>query len=520
MKGRLYLVFVPLVLVAAGFLGWSSFSTTFNFEMWGVRSIIDSTYVVTKAKVDTVERKIIDGDNALLAIVDLENLPRLKEKWGDFTRVSHAVDTIIVLDQESSMHFYVSDLEGEKLGTVLHDFREHIRPELVLDHGRTTKLRHIHGRFGGRAYMVSYQSRMHEGDWYTICISYSVRYLMEVMLPEILEDLGRSNHYNVVDGDGRLIAGQRFKEHGEFSVARRFPTTLYDWRLQVAPTEASMYAAKSRKRYVYDTVTVVISFVVIFLGMGFFVWAAEKERRLGLLKSEFVANVSHELKTPLSIIRLFSEMLGMGKVKDAEKERHYQDVIVRECERLTALIDNLLDFARLEGGRMEFELVEADPADVIATATEIYRYRLERDGIELALDIAGDVPLVLMDPQAITLVLVNLLDNAAKYAHGTDRVLVSLAHDGTKVVVAVRDWGDGIKRDEQKRVFERFYRGRDAHRHHQRGTGIGLTLVKSIVESHQGRIRLECPPRDKGKGTEFVIELPARQVRGGQAGGG
>jgi two-component system phosphate regulon sensor histidine kinase PhoR len=510
MKGRLYLVFVPLVLVAVGFLGWSSFSTTFNFEMWGVRSIIASTYTITKAKADTVERKIIDSDNALLAIVDLENLPELKDKWTELTNVSHAVDTIIILDPEQNLHFYVSDHEGEKLGTVLYDFREHIRPELVLEGGRTTKLRHIHGRYGGRPYMISYKSKPLLTEWYTVVLNYNMDYLKEVLLPDMLEDLSPSSLYNVVDGEGRLIAGQRFKEHGEFSVARRFPSTLYDWRLQVAPTEASVYEATSQRRYVYDTVTVVISFVVIFLGMAFFIYAAEKERRVGMLKSEFVANVSHELKTPLSIIRLFSEMLSLGKVENAEKERHYHDVIIQECERLTALIDNLLDFARLEGGRMEFEMTETDPGSVVAAAAEIYRYRLERENIELETEIEPDVSRVLMDPHAITLVIVNLLDNAAKYAQGTDRVLVRVAESSGRVLITVRDWGVGVGEDERRRIFERFYRGRDAQKRHQRGTGIGLTLVKSIVESHQGTVRLEVPPPDGGPGTQFDIALPAR----------
>jgi two-component system phosphate regulon sensor histidine kinase PhoR len=508
MEGRWYLVFVPLMLVAAIFLGYSSFSTTFNFETWGARSIIDSTFAVARANVDSVERKVIDSDNALLALIDLEDLPGLEEKWDELTKVSHAVDTIIILDDERDVHFYVSDHEGEKLGTVLYDFRERIRPELVLKKGRSLTLRHLHGPFGGRTYLMSYKSKQYRGSWYTICLNYNITYMKDVLLPEVFGDLAPKSLYNVVDTEGRLIVGQRFGETGEFSVARRFPSTLYMWRLQVAPTAAAVYEATSQRRYLYEIVTLVIAFFVIFAGMGFFIYAAEKERRLGVLKSEFVANVSHELKTPLSIIRLFSEMLSLGKVNDAEKEKKYHEVISRECERLTALIDNVLDFARLEGGRMQFELTEARPAEVLTSAAEIYRHRLEREKIELQMDIPDDLPTVRMDSHAITLVVVNLLDNAAKYAEGTDRVRIGAAVESGRLEISVRDWGAGIPQEDRKRIFERFYRGSDAQKRHQRGSGIGLTLVRSIVDSHKGKIRLEIPPGDGGNGTEFVVSLP------------
>lgn len=508
MQGRWYLIFVPLVLVAVIFLGYSSFSTTFNFEVWGARSIINSAFTVARAKVDTVERKIIDSDNALLALVDLEDLPSLEEKWSELTKVSHAVDTIIIIDEDRDVHFYVSDHAGEKLGTVLYDFREQIRPELVLKHGRSMQLRHIHQRFRGRTYLVSYRSKQYRGNWYTVCLNYNMRYIKEVLLPELLDDLSPESLYNVLDSEGRLIVGNRFGETGEFSVTRRFPSTLYAWRLQIAPTQAAVFEATSQRRYLYEMVTLIIAFVVIFAGMGFFIYAAEKERRVGILKSEFVANVSHELKTPLSIIRLFSEMLSLGKVTDAEKERRYHEVISQECERLTALIDNVLDFARLEGGRMQFKLALGHPGEVVTSAAEIYRHRLEREKIELVLDIAEDLPEVEMDSHAITLVIVNLLDNAAKYAEGTQRVEVAVKRGPGAVEISVRDWGKGIRAEERKRIFERFYRGRGAQERHQRGSGIGLTLVKSIVESHGGKIGIQVPPEDGGSGTQFLIALP------------
>jgi two-component system phosphate regulon sensor histidine kinase PhoR len=231
-----------------------------------------------------------------------------------------------------------------------------------------------------------------------------------------------------------------------------------------------------------------LSAIVIVLGAFAIILVSEKERRVSTLKSEFVANVSHELKTPLALVRMFAEMLQSGRVQTDAKRQEYLDIIVRESERLSALIENVLDFARLERGRGSYEFAEGDVGDAVTRAANVYRYRAEREGIGLVVDVQEDLPRARIDERAIQLAVVNLVDNALKYAPDGEAIVVRAAADGATVRVDVVDRGPGVPPDDRQRIFERFVRlasrptGAPV-----RGSGIGLALVKHIAESHGGR---------------------------------
>jgi len=228
----------------------------------------------------------------------------------------------------------------------------------------------------------------------------------------------------------------------------------------------------------------VMSFAIILLSAIFFIYAAEKERRLNQLKSELMANVSHELKTPLSVVRMFADMLRSGRVPSDARRLEYLDIICRESERLTSLIDNVLDFSALEGGKGPYRLKRGNLGDAIGRALEAFRYRSEQDGVEIQLSASDDLPQVLMDQEAIALAVINLLDNAVKYGEQSPVELTVTAKRHV-VDVAVRDHGPGIPSDSLRRVFERFYRGPTSTS--TRGSGIGLSLVKHIAQAHGGR---------------------------------
>jgi two-component system phosphate regulon sensor histidine kinase PhoR len=254
-----------------------------------------------------------------------------------------------------------------------------------------------------------------------------------------------------------------------------------------------------------------IAAVVALAGLAIVVVASVKERRLAALKSDFVANVSHELKTPLSLIRMFGELLLGGRVPTDDKRRQYLQIIVSESERLTALIENVLDFAKVERGKAAYEFARGDVGEVVARAIDLYRYRAEREGIDVELATADRLPLARIDARALELAIMNLLDNALKYAKDGGRVDVSVAPDeaGDRVEVRVSDRGPGIDPDEQEHIFERFVRGRRASEQRVRGSGIGLALVKHIAESHGGRVWIRSPITGDGRGSAFVLSLPA-----------
>ena len=188
-----------------------------------------------------------------------------------------------------------------------------------------------------------------------------------------------------------------------------------------------------------------MSFAIILLSAIFFIYAAEKERRLNQLKSELMANVSHELKTPLSVVRMFSDMLRSGRVPSEERKLEYLDIICRESERLTSLIDNMLDFSALEGGKGPYRLRRGDLGEAVDRALDAFRYRSEQDGVEIHLERSEELPPVLIDQEAIALAVINLLDNAVKYG-GQTPVELELTAKRFSVDVAVRDHGPGHPR--------------------------------------------------------------------------
>jgi len=332
---------------------------------------------------------------------------------------------------------------------------------------------------------------------------------------------------NVVDEEGRIIYGPPLRS-GEFTVGVRFPTTLYNWRVQVSPLASEELASRVENRRLLEITMVSLSCIVIIVGAIAIVLVAEKERRISALKSEFVANVSHELKTPLALVRMFAEMLQSGRVSTEAKKKEYLDIIVRESERLSALIENVLDFARLERGRGSYEFSEADVGDAVTRAANVYRYRAEREGVKLVLEVEPSLPRARIDERAIQLAVVNLVDNALKYAPGGETITVrACGHEGG-VRVEVRDQGPGVAPEDRHRIFERFVRlssSRDekgsekgglsqsraarASQSPVRGSGIGLALVKHIAESHGGRAWVES---ELGHGSTFTFTIPARRI--------
>jgi two-component system phosphate regulon sensor histidine kinase PhoR len=258
---------------------------------------------------------------------------------------------------------------------------------------------------------------------------------------------------------------------------------------------------------VTEVALVALSFGVILLGVAFLIYAATKEHRLNTLRTEFVANVSHELKTPLSVVRMFAEMLLTKRVRSEEKERQYLELILRESERLSALIENVLDFSALERGKQTFQMRDGDVVEVANRALETFRYRFEREGVEVRFEPPADLPRIRFDEQALILAIMNLLDNAAKYG-GTNGPIELLIERGRRhLYLRVRDHGPGIPTSEHRRVFERFYRvRRDTE---TRGSGIGLSLVKRIAEAHGGRAWAE---NATGGGALVSFSLPIRQA--------
>jgi signal transduction histidine kinase len=230
-----------------------------------------------------------------------------------------------------------------------------------------------------------------------------------------------------------------------------------------------------------------------------------REMNLARLKSDFVANVSHELRTPLALIRLYAETLELGRLTAKEKYPEYFRIIREESERLTALINNILDFSRIEAGRKEYEFKETNLADLVRSTLDSYRFQIEQNGFAFEENISRDIPPVNVDREAIARSLLNLLNNALKYCKDQKFIGVSLYRSDSCVKLEVRDHGIGIPPGEQEKIFEKFYRCGDPLVHNIKGSGLGLSLVRHIARAHGGDVQVESVPE---KGSKFTIALP------------
>jgi len=245
--------------------------------------------------------------------------------------------------------------------------------------------------------------------------------------------------------------------------------------------------------------------VLIVIGLVLTKHVVSKEVALAKLKSDFVSNVSHELRTPLALIRLYAETLELGRITTKEKKHEYYKIIRKESERLTGLINNILDFSRIEAGHKEYEFRETDIADLVRNTLDSYRYQIEQQGFTLKEEIDGSLPSVCVDREAIARALLNLMNNALKYSPDEKYLRVKLYRENGSVKLEVEDRGIGITSREQTKIFEKFYRTGDPLVHNTKGSGLGLSLVRHISDAHGGSIDVDSTP---GKGSRFTLTLP------------
>ena len=233
--------------------------------------------------------------------------------------------------------------------------------------------------------------------------------------------------------------------------------------------------------------------------------SVSKEVALARLKSDFVSNVSHELRTPLALIRLYAETLELGRIKSQDKVEEYYRIIRTESERLTALINNILDFSRIEAGRKEYEFRTTDLAELVSNTLDTYRGQIDEQGFEFEQSIDPNIPPVRVDREAIARSLVNLVNNALKYSDREKFIGVKLYRTDSVLKLEVADHGIGIARSEQSKIFEKFYRAGDPLVHNTKGSGLGLSLVRHIAHAHGGEVEVESAP---GNGSKFTLSLP------------
>jgi signal transduction histidine kinase len=276
-------------------------------------------------------------------------------------------------------------------------------------------------------------------------------------------------------------------------------------RILFPQQDVSALAKQSNPQRAFYLVTLFLV-LSITLFAAYLLWRdVRREVRLAEMRSQFVSSVSHELKTPLTAIRMFAETLGMGRANDAQTQSEYLETIVNETQRLTRLLNNVLDFSKIEQGKRTYRLEPTCLAEVVQAAARTLQYPLAQQGFQLRVEIENGLPATRVDADAIEQAVLNLLTNAMKYSGESREIDLQLHRQGGQAVIEVRDKGMGIPRKEQPRIFEKFYRAPTPENLRVPGTGLGLTLVEHIAKAHGGYVEVQSEP---GKGSAFSIHLP------------
>jgi len=313
-------------------------------------------------------------------------------------------------------------------------------------------------------------------------------------------------HYQVkvLDRNGRPLGGKASPELGA-------PVLRQD--LKGLPYTIAVYekypvlikGLEGRKDHLALYIAMIFFAALFVLGGSFFTLGVlSREWRLAELKSEFVANLSHDLRRPLTSIRMFSEMLKDGSVLSEDKKRQYYSIISSESEQLTSLANNILDFSRIERGRKRYEFRSEDVTKLIYDTVERFKSAMAHEPCQISLNMDPGIPLLKVDGEALSQALTNLLANAVNYSPNEKDITVNVLKEPRAVRVEVADRGLGIPKKEQKKIFEKFYRVAQKETNVE-GSGLGLAIVKHAIKAHHGKVLVESK---MGQGSRFSLILP------------
>jgi len=359
-------------------------------------------------------------------------------------------------------------------------------------------------RINGKSYSFSILPGNDHGQWGLIMDP--GRILNSTVHHFILKNATESNYFwEITDINGDLLIKSGYIPEDTPPVHTVFPSNLPSWSLSLYPEDSGLFVSLFRSGkglffYIFIVIVIILAFGLIFT-----LQTVNNEIHLSKMKSYFMSTVSHEFKSPLTSIRQIAEMLVRGRVPSPERQQKYYTTILQQSERLSHLIDNILNFSKMEDGQKFFHFEKADIILVVKDVVESFQNQTAGQGFNISLSIPEPIPDIVFDREAMEQVMHNLLDNACKYSGKSRNIEVQLLPKGSMIIISVRDNGIGIRKEDQDKIFSRFYRGGEELTQTVKGSGIGLTIVKQLVEAHKGTIDVES---EVGKGSRFTIRIP------------
>ena len=310
----------------------------------------------------------------------------------------------------------------------------------------------------------------------------------------------------IVNESGRFVVGAD-KLADEPFVAAAVGGDFPGWKVELSFKEGDIFEKAASQRITVYIWTGLLVIVLIFVAGCVAAQVVRKQIKLNRLKNDFIATVSHELKTPLASIRLLVDTLLEGNYKDQQQATEYFQLVSKENERLTSLIDNFLTFSRMERNKQAFEMTQTSPADIARAAAEAVKTKFNSGQCDFQIQIADDLPDVSADRDIMVTALINLLDNAYKYSYNDKKIELKVFSEDGFVCFSVKDNGIGLTHRQIRKIFDRFYQADTSLSRRVEGTGLGLSIVKFIVDTHKGTISVDSRI---GEGSTFTVRLPVR----------
>jgi len=501
-------VSIGVIVASTAILSYFAYYYTVGRENLIETSLVQANIKLANHYVDRIEQKIIDNDRLLAGMIEVDDPSFWPELVEEIRHGDMNVEQVYFLRPDSNIPLYPPNTQ--EIGESWKAFRQSFRlNELNLGQLAVGQVHHLHKERADNYFFASYLlTQNRKGEKYIICFQMNFDRIL-ALVDRYLRDLQPNFYVSVVDFENNGIYNPPSSRSSKYFYETRFPTTLYKWLLQAVPrnyTEIEEDARNQRRMYLF---LIILCVSLIFCSLAVIYLASVRERQLAQMKEDFIGHVSHELKTPLSLISMFSEILLAGRARNERTREEYYGIIHTESDRMSRLVNNLLDFARLERDREPLHCESVNIARLVDSELDAYRHHIQRDGFHITKDIEDGIPETLADPNAVTTALLNLLDNSVKYSGGSKEIVVKVARSDGFVDLSVADRGLGIPADEQQKIFEKFYRGKNAAAAGIRGSGIGLSITKRVAELHGGEVRVQSEP---GQGSTFTLRIPLRQA--------
>jgi len=330
------------------------------------------------------------------------------------------------------------------------------------------------------------------------------QFIQKILSPKIQQIAGNEFVISVYDS----LKNFQFNSHKEIDLPKiQQEKALWifpDYRLGISLFGTTIEDLVNQ-RTTTNLILISLLTLILIAGVWFVFRNIKKEVELAEVKSDFVSNVSHELRTPLSLISMFAETLELNRVKTEEKKKEYYSIISQEANRLGRIVNTILNFSKMEAGKRQYNFVDSYLNDVAENVFGSYKFHLENKGFVFKIIKDETIPIIKLDEEAISEAIVNLIDNAVKYSDQKKEITIRTGIENNSAFVEVEDKGIGIPEADQKKVFDKFFRVSSGLVHNTKGTGLGLTLVKHIMDAHKGKVELNS---EIGKGSIFRLIFP------------